>query len=205
MTIVIGLTGGIASGKSTADAFFRKKKIPVIDSDKIAHEILNIDYAGYKGVVTEFGCNILNSDKSINRAKLGQIVFNDKQQLERLNAITHPLILKEIQAKITRYKKLGELIVVLDAPLLFEAKARNLCDCSILIALPESEQIKRLMVRDNLTEKDAIARINSQMSLAQKAKLADYVILNTSTIKVLETKLDKLISKIIKESEYGMS
>ncbi|RMC50511.1 dephospho-CoA kinase [Lactobacillus sp. ESL0263] len=199
MTLVLGLTGGIASGKSTADAFFLKRNLSVIDSDVIAHDILNIDQLGYKKVISYFGQDILNSDRTLNRKKLGQIVFNDQSKLNVLNQITHPLIFSEIEDKITQNKLLKKPVVIVDAPLLFETKVKDYCDKTLLIAVPEELQLQRLMTRDRLNKTEALNRIKTQMPLSQKEKLADYVITNTGTIKELETKLANLLCELKEE------
>lgn len=199
MTLVLGLTGGIASGKSTADAFFLKRNLSVIDSDVIAHDILNIGQLGYKKVISYFGQDILNSDRTLNRKKLGQIVFNDQSKLNVLNQITHPLIFSEIEDKITQNKLLKKPVVIVDAPLLFETKVKDYCDKTLLIAVPEKLQLQRLMTRDRLNKTEALSRIKTQMPLSQKEKLADYVITNTGTIKELETKLANLLCELKEE------
>ncbi|RMC24200.1 MULTISPECIES: dephospho-CoA kinase [unclassified Lactobacillus] len=205
MTLVLGLTGGIASGKSTVDDFFKERQLPVIDCDQIAHEILDIGQQGYNDVVKHFGKKILNSNQTVNRQYLGQMVFSDKGQLQVLNQITHPLIFREIQTKITRYRKLQKPFIVVDAPVLFESGGQNYCDRTILVTVPEKTQLERLMARDHLTKGNALKRIHSQMPLAQKEKLADYVITNTGTIEELNQKLSHLLVKIKKEEQYGMS
>ena len=205
MTKILGLTGGIASGKSTADVFFREKQIPVIDCDQIAHDILNKGEKGYELVLKQFGMNILKSDQSINRSALGQIVFDDEKQLETLNRITHPLIFQEIQAKIALNNPSKNSLVVVDAPVLFEANGQKYCDFTLLIAIPESLQMKRLMLRDRLSKGAALKRIRSQMPLPQKEKLADFVINNTGTKQDLKSKLEQLLLEIKGEDLYGMS
>ena len=199
MTTILGLTGGIASGKSTADIFFREKHIPVIDCDQIAHDILNVGNKGYELVKKQFGAQIINEDQSINRAVLGQIVFNDAKQLDILNKITHPLIFKEIQAKIALNKVAKKPLIIVDAPVLFEANGQKYCDCTLLIAIPESLQLKRLMLRDHLSRDAALKRIRSQMSLSQKEKLADFVINNVGTKQELKYQLEQLLLKIKEE------
>ena len=205
MTKILGITGGIASGKSTADVFFREKQIPVIDCDQIAHDILNKGEKGYELVLKRFGMNILKSDQSINRSALGQIVFDDEKQLETLNRITHPLIFQEIQAKIALNNPSKNSLVVVDAPVLFEANGQKYCDFTLLIAIPESLQMKRLMLRDRLSKGAALKRIRSQMPLSQKEKLADFVINNTGTKQDLKSKLEQLLLEIKGEDLYGMS
>ena len=171
MTYFLGLTGGIASGKSTADNFFEKQNIPIIDSDLIAHQIMEVGQKGYQAIVNYFGKNILNDDQTINRHKLGGIVFNDKTKLKKLNEITHPLVHQEIKRKMERYRLNQKKLVVVDVPLLFESGFESLCD-------------------------GALVRINNQMPLSEKEKRATYVVANTGTIDDLEKRLSDLLQKI---------
>lgn len=205
MTIVLGLTGGIASGKSTADSFFKQMHVPVIDSDLIAHHVLDCGEKGYSLVLAYFGVNFLKPDQTIDRSKLGKLVFSNPKKLAKLNKITHPLIFQEIEAKITQYKQKNESLIVVDAPLLFESGGLSYCDRSLLIAVPEETQVKRLIMRDQISKAEALQRINSQMPLAQKKELADYVVTNTGTIKELEDKLTGVLRNLKKENQYGMS
>ncbi len=196
MTYFLGLTGGIASGKSTADEFFKKKKIPIIDSDLIAHKIMEIGQNGYKAVVDYFGTDILNDDQTINRRKFGGIVFNDKAKLKKLNELTHPLVHQEIKQQMARYRANQEKLVVIDVPLLFESGFESLCNGVLVISITPELQIERLMKRNAFTKKEAIARINNQMPLSEKEKRATYVVANTGTIDDLEKKLSDLLQEI---------
>lgn len=196
MTYFLGLTGGIASGKSTADEFFEKKKIPIIDSDLIAHKIMEIGQNGYKAVVDYFGTDILNDDQTINRRKLGGIVFNDKAKLKKLNELTHPLVHQEIKQQMAQYRANQEKLVVIDVPLLFESGFESLCNGVLVISITPELQIERLMKRNDFTKKEAIARISNQMPLSEKEKRATYVVANTGTIDDLEKKLSDLLQEI---------
>lgn len=199
MTFVLGLTGGIATGKSTADAFFIKHKIPVIDSDQIAHHIYDQGKPAYRALISEYGNNILDNKKEINRKKLGEIVFSDEEKLQELDSLTHPLICQEINDAINSYEDEKVPIVVLDAPVLYEAHNENVCDAVLVISLPEEIQVKRLMARNNYSKEEALERIRAQMPLQEKVHKANYVIENTGTIKELEEQLDKLLNRIKKE------
>ncbi|MBP2058790.1 dephospho-CoA kinase [Lactobacillus colini] len=196
MTYLLGLTGGIATGKSTADRFFIKKKIPVIDADQIAHELMLKGNSSYKLIVAHFGEGILAATGEIDRKKLGAIVFNNKNQLKKLNELTHPLILNNMEEKIGQYRANNEPLVILDIPLLFEGNLTNLCDATLLISAPVQLQLSRLMIRNSLSKQEAQRRIASQMPLSEKKKLADYVIENTGTINDLENKLSNLLKEI---------
>lgn len=196
MTYFLGLTGGIASGKSTADDFFKKKNIPIIDSDLIAHKIMEVGQAGYQAVVDYFGSKILTDNQTINRRKLGEIVFNDQAKLKKLNSLTHPLVHQEIKRQMEQYRLNQEKLVVIDVPLLFESGFESLCDGVLVISISPELQLKRLMKRNNFTEKEALSRINNQMPLSEKEKRATYVVANTGTINNLEKKLSDLLQKI---------
>ena len=196
MTYFLGLTGGIASGKSTADDFFKKRNIPIIDSDLIAHQIMEVGQNGYNAIVAYFGTNILNDDQTINRRQLGEIVFNDKAKLKKLNELTHPLVHQEIKRQMEQYRLNQEKLVVIDVPLLFESGFESLCDGVLVISISPELQLKRLMKRNNFTEKEALVRINNQMPLSEKEKRATYVVANTGTINDLEKRLSDLLQKI---------
>lgn len=199
MSYVLALTGGIATGKSTADDFFRKKNIPIIDCDQIARELMEPGNASWQAIKDHFGMEYLNSDQTINRKKLGQLVFSNKQALSELNQVTHPLIFDKTVAKIKEYRDFA--LVILDAPVYFEAGLDNkhVANGVLVITLTEQLQIERLKKRNNLTDQEAINRINSQMPLVEKEKMADFVVANTGKIKELENKLEQILIKIREE------
>lgn len=199
MSYVLALTGGIATGKSTADDFFKKKKIPVIDCDQLAHELMEPGQASWQAIKDNFGAEYLNSDQTINRKKLGQLVFNDQNALEKLNQLTHPLIFDKTKQKIKKYQ--NSSLVILDAPVYFESgmSKKGVADGVLVITLPQDLQLERLKARNHLTDQEARARINSQMPLKKKAQMADFVVENTGTIEELETELEQLLVKIKKE------
>ena len=196
MTLILGLTGGIATGKSTADHIFKQKGIPIIDADQIAHDLYQVGKPAWKKIKDQFGREYLNPDQTINRKKLGQLVFNDQNELELLNKITHPLVHEEINRQIKQEISKKSRLVILDIPLLFESHAEKMCDQVLVITLPEKMQITRLMERNNLTKEQAIARIHSQMPLSEKEAKATYVISNSGTVNDLCEKLDNLLNKI---------
>lgn len=199
MSYVLALTGGIATGKSTADDFFRKKNIPIIDCDQIAHELMKPGNASWQAIKDAFGEEYLNSNQTINRKKLGQLVFSNKSALAKLNKLTHPLIFDKTIQKVKAYQK--QKIVILDAPVFFEAglDKKKITNGVLVISLPKKIQIERLKKRNNLTDQEAEMRIDSQMPLSEKEGLADFVVTNTGTIKELEKKLEKILVKIRKE------
>ncbi len=181
--LVVGLTGGLASGKSVASKTLRDLGLPIIDADLIAREMVKPNEAGYRDIVDHFGKGILNPDRTINRRKLAKIIFSDSKERERLNSLLHPRIVKEIKRTIENFKEKGEGMVIVDAALLIAAGQLPLVDKLIVVIVSERLQIKRLAQRDHLTEKEARERIATQMPLSEKMKLADYVINNSGSVK----------------------
>ena len=181
--LVVGLTGGLASGKSVASKTLRDLGLPIIDADLIAREMVKPNEAGYRDIVDHFGKGILNPDRTINRRKLAKIIFSDSKERERLNSLLHPRIVKEIKRTIENFKEKGEGMVIVDAALLIAAGQLPLVDKLIVVIVSERLQIKRLAQRDHLTEKEARERIATQMPLSEKMKLADYVINNSRSVK----------------------
>ncbi|MCX2826902.1 dephospho-CoA kinase [Bacillus pseudomycoides] len=195
MTIVIGLTGGIASGKSTVSQMFRELQIPVIDADIIAREVVEQGKEAYKEIVDVFGEEILQADGELDRQKLGSIVFHNEEKRLRLNKIVHPAVRKEMNVQKDMYIKEGVQAVVLDIPLLFESKLTALVDQIVVVAVSPSMQLERLMKRNGFTEEDAKARIDSQMPLAEKATLANKVIYNDGTIAETKAQLQLILKE----------
>ncbi|MFN2363895.1 MAG: dephospho-CoA kinase [Halarsenatibacteraceae bacterium] len=184
--MALGLTGGIAAGKTTAANFLKELGAEIIDADKIAHKIMEPEGSAYSDVVQFFGNNILDEDGSINRKKLGEIVFNNSELRQKLEKITHPIILREIKGKL---KDNPENNTVLVAPLLFEVGIDNLVEEVWVVYCSREAQIKRLRNRDNITREGAKVRINAQMSLEKKIEKADLAIENEGSIKDFERKL----------------
>ncbi|WP_226667081.1 dephospho-CoA kinase [Metabacillus litoralis] len=197
MTIVIGLTGGIASGKSTVSSMLREKRICVIDADHIARFVVEVGAPAYNQIVQEFGEGILKEDKTINREKLGEIIFSDNKQREKLNKIVHPAVRKEMLTQVEEEKRKQAHAVVLDIPLLFESKLTYMVDTILLVYVDRKTQIKRLMERNDYTEKEAEMRIKSQLPLDDKRKLADHIIDNNGTLEETTLQLNKLLNKVL--------
>lgn len=195
MSLVIGLTGGIASGKSTVAKMLAALNIPVIDADVIAREVVEPGETSYQQVVEVFGEGILKEDGSINRPKLGSIIFSDEEKREQLNQIVHPAVRKRMLEKKEAYIQQGEKCIVLDIPLLFESKLTSLADRTLVVFADEETQLKRLMERNQLSEQEAMNRIQSQMSLKKKVKLADEIIDNNHSIEESNKQLLNLLKK----------
>ncbi|MFP4661437.1 MAG: dephospho-CoA kinase [Halanaerobiales bacterium] len=182
--MIIGLTGGIASGKSTVSSILDELGAALIDSDKLAHDVLK-DKSVCKKIVESFGKQVLNEDGEINRSSLGEIVFNDPEKRKDLENITHPVIISRIHKKIEEYEKENRNIV-LDAPLLFEANLDRIVDQTWVVYVDKKTQIKRLMSRNGMDYEKAKARVESQMPLKKKKKMADVVIDNMGSISQLK-------------------
>lgn len=179
MTVIVGLTGGIAMGKTTISQFLKSKAIPVVDADQIAHEILTVDEVKVK-LTDTFDESILDKNQNIDRRKLGPIVFNDQRQLEKLNIIVQPYIRTEIVRQLDTFS--ASKVVVLDAPVLFEQGYEKMVDYLMVIKTSAQIQVERLMQRDSLNEIDAQKRIQAQMPIEEKVKKADIVIDTSGTI-----------------------
>jgi dephospho-CoA kinase len=182
VSVIVGLTGGIATGKSTVTKMLRDLGAYVVDADVWARRVVEPGSRGLKEIVESFGENVLNPDGTLNRQALGAIVFHDAQARQRLNAITHPKVREGMKQETAEYVRMhpGEP-VVWDVPLLFEGETYRLVDTTILVYVDEATQLARLMARDGLTEQDATARIRAQMPIEDKRKLADYIIDNRGT------------------------
>jgi len=183
--LLIGLTGGIASGKSKISLFLKSQGAVIIDADEIARHVVEPLSSAWKNIVEVWGTDILRPDQSLDRQKLASIVFSDKNELEKLNNITHPEIIREIKERISR-EPAGTLMV-LDAPLLIESGLFAIVDYVWLVSVTEATQIKRLMERDGMTIEAAQKRISMQMPLEEKKEYAHVIIDNNGEWKDTES------------------
>ncbi|MEN1968250.1 dephospho-CoA kinase [Lentibacillus sp. N15] len=181
MALTIGLTGSIASGKSTVSLMFDDYRIPMVDADKLSRDVVRPGEQAYEQIIDTFGTDILRNDKSIDRKQLGSIVFADETKLQQLNAIVHPAIREKMLTTRDSLIHAGASCVVLDIPLLFESKLTHFVDKTLVVFVDEEVQLKRLMERDHFTEEEAIQRIQSQIPVKEKAAMADAVIDNNGT------------------------
>jgi dephospho-CoA kinase len=177
---LIGLTGGAGSGKSTVSAMLKELGAAVIDADEATHAVYEPGSPGFDAVVREFGPEYVR-DGRIDRAQLGQLVFNDKDARRRLNAIVHPLVREWMAARTVEAVEAGSEVVVQDVPLLFENGLAGLYSTVVLVYVPEHLQVKRLVEGRGLTHERARAMIAAQMPIEEKRKLAPHVIDNTGS------------------------
>ncbi|MCJ2147325.1 MULTISPECIES: dephospho-CoA kinase [Bacillus] len=193
MTLVIGLTGGIASGKSTVAQMFQQCGITVVDADVIAKEAVEQGMPAYQKIAETFGQGVLLETGDIDRRKLGEIVFANEEKRMQLNAIVHPEVRKMMIKQRDEAIRAGEQFVVLDIPLLYESGLEHLTDKVIVVWVPMELQLERLMKRNRLTEDEALNRIHAQHSLEEKKKKADAVIDNSGSLKDTEAQLHQLL------------
>ena len=200
MALIVGLTGGIGSGKSIVTSMFKDLGAKIIDADKLGHGVILPYKSAWKKIVKLFGKDILQNDLIIDRKKLGKIVFANQALLKKLNEITHPKITKLIKKEINLAKnktRSQEKILVIDAALIYEAKIDRLMDKIIVVYIDEDEQIKRLIKRNNLSKKEALQRIKSQIPMKEKAKMADYVIDNSNSLNKTKEQVEKIWQSLV--------
>lgn len=194
---VAGLTGGIATGKTTVSGFLREAGAEIIDADKIAHQVVKRGTSEWEQIVGYFGKNILLPDGEIDRVRLGKIVFHDTQARTKLNSIVHPAVFSamERQSQVIAQQQPDSLIV-LDVPLLIESNMHKTLPIVILVYIPESMQLERLINRDKISENEALARIRSQIPIEHKKKLAQIIIDNTGDLNQTRITTQKVFEQI---------
>ena len=190
---VIGITGGISSGKSFVSSVVKKAGYPVIDADLISKELSQKGGSIYNAIIRAFGESYLDENKEIDRQKLGSLIFNDNQAKGLLNSISHPLIIEEMERQIA-YSK-SDLVFV-DVPLLYESGLENMFDKIVCVYLPRKIQIERLMARDNISYEYAVKKVESQLSLEKKKRMADFVINSSNSFDYVESNVLELIKKL---------
>ena len=196
--VVIGLTGGIGTGKSTVSQILKEKNFPVIDLDIISHEVIKFPKVVEK-IVENFGKEVLEYNNTgnwiVSREKLGRVIFGNREKRLILNSIMHPEILHIMREKILECKKENKIIFV-EIQLLFEVQWEKEFDYILLVSAEKETQIKRILSRDKRSKEEALSIINSQMPLDEKKKISDYVIENDGNIQDLERKIDGFLKKI---------
>lgn len=188
MSYVLGITGGIATGKSTAVAFFRKRGIPIVDGDVVARLVVEPNQPGLNALTAALGTGILQSDGRMDRSAVGELLFHDPVKRAAVNEILDPYIRQEILRQLAAAKKTAPL-VIMDIPLLYEAGYDQYADEVAVVYIPETLQAKRLMKRDNIGQASAEAKIASQMPIEAKRRLADTVFDNQQTKAELDLQL----------------
>lgn len=193
----VGLTGGIACGKSTVSKMFIELGAALVDADRIARQVVEPDQPGWVAVIQRFGKQIVLPDRSINRKQLGEIVFQDNKARKDLQSILHPLIRVEMRRQIENLEEADpSRFVIVDVPLLYESKLQHLFPAVVVVYIDQATQLQRLMERDHLTLEQAESRLRSQLSIEDKRLWADYVIDNRGTLEDTEEQVRHLYEKI---------
>jgi len=193
---VIGLTGGIGSGKSTVSQFLAELGAVIIDADKVGHEAYKPDTEVWREVVAAFGRQVLTPNGDIDRKKLGEMVFGNAEALSRLNQIMHPRMYDMVKAKIEEYRRQGVDVVVLEAPLLIEAGWASSVDEVWVTVAPESTVLRRLEECSGLSKQQSLARIRSQLSSEERVKHANVVINTDCSLAEVKTKVKELWQRL---------
>lgn len=196
MTKLVGLTGGIASGKSTVSKVLSQVGFPIVDADLIVHRLQQPGQPGFEHLVDEFGQDILTSAGTLDRRRLGQMVFSDEQTRQELNQVMQPIIREAIFEQVATLKKSDVPAIILDAPLLFEQHYAEDCDLVVVVAVDYETQLARLEERDGYSRLEAIERVNSQMPLSQKKQLADVVVDNNGDYQQLQSQVAQLVNQL---------
>ncbi len=197
--LIIGLTGGIATGKSTVAAYFIKRGFPVICADGIVLELSRPGNPIYKAVLKRFGKSMLLPDKTLDRKKIAALVFADAKKLKALEKIIHPAVRREIFLRVKRVlaqARHAVPLLVLDVPLLFENDWQKKCDFTICVAASQKIQIERAKKFRGMSKSETLARIRVQMPIKEKMARADYVVKNTGSLKKLYAQLDRIIGSL---------
>jgi dephospho-CoA kinase len=193
---LVGLTGGIASGKSTVARILENLGAAVINADILAREVVEPDQDAWKEIVASFGADILQADRTLDRTKLRTTIFNDPEARKKVESIIHPRVRALAEKKIREHAAAGYAVIVYEVPLLFEGSLHEWLRPVILVASDVATQRTRLQKRDHLTQSEAQKHIDAQMSLAEKRRLADYVIENNGSLEELEQQVKVVLEKI---------
>ncbi|XP_077240726.1 dephospho-CoA kinase-like isoform X2 [Tasmannia lanceolata] len=205
---IVGLTGGIASGKSTVSNLFKSSGVPVVDADVVARDVVRKGTGGWKRIVRAFGEEILQDNGEIDRALLGQIVFSDPTKRQLLNRLLAPFISSGLFWEVVKLWIKGSKVIVIDIPLLFEAKMDQWANPIVVVWVDSETQLQRLMTRDGISEQQALNRINAQTSLDWKRTKADIVIDNSGSLKETKEQFQKVLMEITRPltwREFGLS
>jgi len=195
--LVIGVTGGLGTGKSTVARMFGELGAVVIDADAIAHEVMEPKRLAWREVVRAFGKEILNEDETINRKRLGERVFRDPEARRQLEAIVHPQVLRRIKQRLHRLKRHRRIrVVVVDVPLLVETGSQSLVEAVVVVTTPPDVQRQRLIGR-GMSEADAATRLRAQWDLAAKAAVADYVVDNADGVEQTRRQVIQLWKRLL--------
>jgi dephospho-CoA kinase len=201
--IIVGLTGSVGTGKSTVTNFFRELGAYIIDWDELAREVTRPHLKAWKEIVEYFGKDFLNEDLAINRQKLAEMVFSDKEKVTKLNQIVHPEVFKEDEIITNEIKSLDpDALIIKDIPLLFELTLPLFVDKVVVVSASEQTQLRRLEEK-GMSREDAKNRIKSQLPLEEKIKSADFVINNDGPLEETKKQVEEIYSLLMKGEQHG--
>ncbi len=204
--LLVGLTGGIATGKSTVSAMFAHLGAKIVDADLLAREVVMPGQPALDEIVREFGPEVLQADGHLDRKRLGALVFNEPERRKRLEAITHPAIALRQQRILSVYEEeVFEGIVIWDAALLVETGGAKRMDKLVVVSTDHVTELARLIARDGMTEEEARGRIATQMPVAEKAKVADYVIDNGGSRAETERQVREVYAKLLADLKAALT
>ncbi|KAK6741595.1 hypothetical protein RB195_009453 [Necator americanus] len=195
--VIVGLTGGIATGKSSVSEMLQRRGLHIVDADLIARKVVEPGHPAYTKLRKEFGSEFFDANTgALDRTKLGDVVFNDAEKRRKLNSVLHPAIRWEMFLQIVKYILFGSHMIVLDTPLLIESGYHKILGTVIVVWCEDEVQINRLMLRDGLSKEDAAARIAAQLPIKKKMELATILIDNNGSKEELEQKVDALVREL---------
>ncbi|KAJ7031129.1 dephospho-CoA kinase-domain-containing protein [Mycena alexandri] len=194
--LVVGLTGGIATGKSSVSNLLKSKQIPVVDADILARQVVEPGTPALAKIVSFFGPEILQSDGTLDRKKLGSVIFNDEVKRRKLNSIVHPAVRRAMLWGVIKHWLRGSKYCILDVPLLIEGGLWKLVGQVVVVHCSAEVQLERLMERDNSSREDATSRLNSQLAIAEKVQYADRIVDNSGSVQDLEAHVNELVESL---------
>lgn len=193
--MIIGLTGSIASGKSTVSKMLEEKGYPIIDADKVARQVVEPGSETLKKIEVLFGAEVIKQDGTMDREKVGALIFSNPAMRKQLNDIIHPAIRGEMLRQRSAFLAEGYQTIIMDIPLLFESKLQHFVDKILVVSVTEENQLARLMLRNGLSEQDAKSRISSQLPMTVKEEGADAVIYNNGTVEETALQLERILEQ----------
>ena len=199
MALVVGLTGGIATGKSTVSRYLESKGFAVVDADAIAKTCVAPGSIGLQRLVAHFGVAILDAQQRLDRKRLAQRIFNNLEERQQLNTLIHPLVFAEVARRLEALQQ--HPLIFIDMPLLYETEYDHQVDYVLVVAVPQTVQLERLMQRDGLSEQAAQQRLNSQWSIDEKVARADFVVDNTHSLDGTYQQVDAIVAMLIDYSK----
>lgn len=202
--VVIGVTGGVGTGKSTVAGMFRRLGAVVLDADALAHQAMEPKRPAWRRIVKAFGKTVLNEDETVDRRRLAAVVFRDERKRRALERIIHPQVLRAIRRELHRLRRSGNArAVVLDVPLLLEAGAQGLVDALVVVTAPPGIQRGRLRATYGWRDEEITARMKAQWDLSAKAALADYVVDNAGGVGATRTQVKRIWSQLARNTRVS--